>query len=106
MDPIVKSGDERATGSHDSRQTFQTIGYNVAVSVVLGFCIILLFGIAYPPPKPNMNLADWGAAIVARAAQAWPSLLAGLGALSGLIATTLARGAYDAKLEAKKDTPA
>lgn len=106
METPAKTTAERTTGSHDSRRMFQTIGYNVSVVAVMFFCAILLFGIAYPPPAPNTNLADWGASIVARASAAWPALLAALGALGGLIGLTLTRGAYDAKLEAKKDTAA
>lgn len=106
MDAPVKTTEARATASHDSRRTFQTIGYNVSVTVVMVFCALLLFGIIFPPPAPNTNAADWGATIIKRANESWTPLLAALGALGGLIGMTLTRGAYDAKLEAKKDTTA
>lgn len=98
----AKSVNERLTISHDSRQRFQTIAYVVALVVVLLFCFILLFGILYPPPPPDLKVADWGASIVARAVTAWPALLAALGVLGAWLGMTLGRGAHDAALDCNR----
>lgn len=94
----------RLTASHLSRQSFQNIAYVIALGVVLAFCLILLFGIVFPPPAANTNVADWGASIVARAVSAWPALLAALGVLGAWLGLTLGRGAHDAALDCEKST--
>lgn len=86
---------DRLDASHSSRKRFEDIAYMVALSTVMAFCIILLFGIAFPPPTPNTVARDWGASIVSRANTAWPDLLAALGALGAWLGLTLGRGAYD-----------
>lgn len=93
------STDARLQASHDRRAKFEQLAYSAAIAIVLATAIILLFGIAYPPPAPDTKLADWGATIVSRARDAVPVLFTLLSALGVGTGITLTRGHMDARLD-------
>lgn len=95
----------RLQASHDSRRRFQNAAYAVGLGVIIAASLILLFGIAYPPPSPCaanvptcVPVADWGAAIVTKAKDASFVLDGLLGILGLWITGTLVRGGFDAKI--------
>jgi len=89
--------------SHAQRSKFEQAIYYVATGIVTAFAVVLLFGVAFPPPAPDLKVADWGASIVSRASQAAPVLMVLLGALASWLGISLTRGAHDAKLDCNKE---
>jgi fumarate reductase subunit D len=84
--------------SHAQRSRFQGIAYNAALSVIICAAVMVLIGIALPPPALDTKAGDWGLAIVQKSVAAVPVFLALLGTLGAWLGLTLARGAHDARL--------
>lgn len=90
---------DRLHSSHVRRARFEAWATMAAVGIVLAAAIILLVGIALPPPPQGLPSAvDWGRAIVDRSKESSPVLLTLLGSLAGMLGITLTRGHMDARI--------
>ncbi|MDE1867541.1 MAG: hypothetical protein KGI08_07525 [Thaumarchaeota archaeon] len=89
--------------SHNSRLTFEQFAYSAMIGTIVALAVIVLFGIVYPPPAPDIKVADWGAAIVSRAKDSVDVFLTLFGSLAGGTGITLFRGHMDARLGNHQD---
>ena len=98
---VLPGTEGRLDASHSGRARFENLAYILALGVILATALVVLFGIAYPPPAPDTKIADWGASIVSRANTSVPIIMTLLGALIGYTGVTLTRGHLDAAIDNK-----